>query len=134
MNLKEYLQKNPKLDRFSFGDFIKNRRLELGYSVREISKELNVTPAYVSDIEKGNRHAPKTLLNEICEVLLINEEDKRDFIDLAYLTHETCAPDIIQYLISNREARSAVRYLADNNIKGEEFLNIIENYDKNLEI
>ena len=132
MNLKLYLENNPKLDRFSFGEFVRQRRIEVGYSVREFSKYINVTPSYVSDIEKGNRYAPKTLLNEIASILAIDEEDKNDFIDLAYLSCGTCSPDLIQYLIASKEARFAIRYLTENNITGKELLEIITNKDENF--
>ena len=127
MKLKEFLETNKQLNTRSFGEFMKQRRLEMGYSVRELAKLLNITPAYVSDIEKGNRHAPKTLLNEIISILKISEEDKNDFIDLAYLSHETCSPDLIQYLITNKLARAAIRTSIERNISGEELFSLIQN-------
>ena len=132
MDLKKFLETNKQLNIRSFGEFMRQRRLEIGYSVRELAALLKVTPAYVSDIEKGNRHAPKTLLNEIIKILEISKEDEKDFIDLAYLSHETCAPDLILYLLATKEARQAVRYLIENNISGEEFLEMVESYNKNL--
>ncbi len=109
MDLKNYLLINSKLDKFSFGDFIRQRREELGLTIRTIVKQLEISPAYWCDIEKGSRLAPCKLLNEMVKILKIDESDRNDFIDLAYLSHETCAPDLIEYLIANKSARIALR-------------------------
>ena len=64
MTLKEFLFTNTEIDRFSFGKFVRQRREELGMSVRTLASELELTPAYISDIEKGNRSAPKSLFGK----------------------------------------------------------------------
>lgn len=133
MELKDFLEINKQLNTRSFGEFIRQRRIELGYSARKIADFLEVTPSYVADIEKGNRHAPLTLLKKLATALLIEEELMSDFIDLAYLSHETCSPDLIQYLIASKEARSALRHIIENNVSGREFLEVVTNNVKNIE-
>lgn len=39
----------------SLGRAIRTRRLELGIGLRELAARISVTPAYLSDIEKGSR-------------------------------------------------------------------------------
>lgn len=43
---------------------------EKDYSVRTFAKMHGCLPAYLSDIEKGNRYAPNNYLDKIFEVLL----------------------------------------------------------------
>ena len=77
MTLKEFLFTNSEIDRFSFGQFVRQRREELGMSVRNLAGELELTPAYISDIEKGNRSAPKSKFDELRNLLDIPEEDAK---------------------------------------------------------
>ena len=135
MELKEFLEIHKELNTRSFGEFMRQRRLELGYSAEKVAKLLQVSSGYVRDIEKGNRHAPTAFLNEIISILNISEEDKNDFIDLAYLSHETCSPCLIQYLTASKEAKSArlaVHQVIKNNISGDELLELVTNYVENI--
>lgn len=109
MKLQEFLQENTNLNKYSFGEFIKQRRLELKLKRVTVAQMLNVTPGYIADIEKGNRHAPLSFLKQLEELLQIEADSIIDFEDLAYQSHETCSPDLIQYLIANKEARNALR-------------------------
>ena len=43
MNLSEYLQQNKEETPSSFGRFIRQRRQELGYTVRGFARELGIT-------------------------------------------------------------------------------------------
>ena len=61
MNLKDFIADNKAFDERTFGKFVRQRREELGKTVRGFAAELNITPAYLSDIEKGNRAAPNTV-------------------------------------------------------------------------
>ena len=119
MNLNKFLQENTNLNKYSFGEFVKQRRLELNLKIVTVAKTLNVTPAYISDIEKGSRHAPLSFLKELAELLQIDTNSIVDFEDLAYLSHETCSPDLIQYLTANKQARNALR----NEIYGKNLIN-----------
>ena len=132
MDLKQYLEENQKLNRYSFGFFVKQRREELQINLTSMSRNLNVTSGYLRDIEKGCRHAPLKLLNQMMVILEIPEEEKWDFVDLAYQTREEPTPDLIEYLISSKQARVAIRKLIEKNISGDKLLEIVENDAKNL--
>ena len=132
MNLKQYLEENQKLNRYSFGFFVKQRRKELKIDLTSMSRNLNVTSCYLRDIEKGCRHAPLKLLNQMMAILEIAEEEKWDFVDLAYQTREEPTPDLVEYLISNKQARVAIRKIIERNISGDKLLELVENNIKNL--
>lgn len=42
----------------AFGKFIEERRKALGLTLRGFASELDIAPAYMSDIEKGRRYPP----------------------------------------------------------------------------
>lgn len=53
--------------------YLKDKRLELGYSVELTSRKLNISRFYYYQIENGNRGTKLTvdLMNNLCEVLEI---------------------------------------------------------------
>lgn len=89
MNLKEIMM-SADVDKNTFGAFVRECREERGYSVRSFAKLLGCSAAYLSDIEKGNRYAPKKYLDKIFEALGLPEEDRQDFEDLAVLPEDFC--------------------------------------------
>lgn len=126
MTLKDFLLTNSKIDRFSFGIFVRQRREELGMSVRTLAGELELTPAYISDIEKGNRSAPKSKFDELRILLAIPDSDATDFADLASATRGNQYEDINPYLGKQPLARVALRKARDYNISDEQWQSFIE--------
>ena len=114
-------------NRLPFGEFVKQRREELKMTMRDFAEKVDISPAYLCDIEKGNRSAPTLRLKEMIEVLKINEDEVVDFKDLAYKSKNALVPELIHYLINSKEARKAMRVLIDKEVNGEQFLEIVEN-------
>ena len=129
MDLKEYLQQNTAEDKLSFGRFVRQRREELGLTVRGFAQDLGITAAYLSDIEKGNRYAPKAFLEKLRTGLKVPSEDMRDFEDLASATRGFQYEDINPYLGKQPLARVALRKARDLNISPEEWQAFIDRMD-----
>ncbi len=130
MDIKLFLSENPNLYERSFGQFIRQRREELGKTVRGFAAELDITPAYLSDIEKGNRYAPKNYLDKLKEVLKISEDDEQEFEDLASVSRGSSFEDINCYLGKTRMARVALRRARDSQISDDEWEKFINDIDK----
>lgn len=129
MNLREYIENNPVQDGRTFGQFLRQRREELGLTVRGFAKDIEMMPSYLSDVEKGNRHAPSKCLEKIRVLLGVPEEEKQLFEDLAAATRGNGCPDINPYLDKKEIARVALRKARDRDIsdeKWEEILKIID--------
>lgn len=110
-----------------FGEYVKNRRLSLNLGLRELALKLEISPAYLCDVENGYRYAPVKVLNQMKKYLKITSEEEKEFDDLAYLTYNTCAPDLIAYLIANKNARKAIRLAVEKEISGEQLLELVGN-------
>lgn len=108
-----------------FGDYIKARREELGKSIRGLALELQMTPAYLSDIEKGNRYAPKKYLERMIQVLCIPNDEVYYFYDLAGKSRNNIHSDLIEYLGKTEIARIALRKARDLNISNTQWQNFI---------
>ena len=98
-----------------FGKFIEQRRKSLGSTLRGLAAELGIAPAFMSDIEKGNRYPPnKDKLYHMATVLKLSEEETSTMFDLAAGEREnTISPDLPEYIMSNDKVRAALRLARD---------------------
>ena len=112
----------------TFGTFIKEKRLEKGINLRKLAELLVLAPAYISDIENGNRNSPSPdKMEKLVEVLGLNEDEKNEMYDLAAKDRDnTVAPDISEYVKSNNAVRVALRKARNLNLGEQEWLKIIE--------
>ena len=112
----------------TFGTFIKEKRLEKGINLRKLAELLVLAPAYISDIENGNRNSPSPdKMEKLVEVLGLNEDERNEMYDLAAKDRDnTVAPDISQYVKSNDLVRVALRKARNLNLGEQEWLKIIE--------
>ncbi len=116
----------------TFGDFVRKKRLKAGINLRALAKELGIVPAYMSDIEKNHRYPPdKEKIYKIAEVLKLSEDEKNQMFDLAGEARVgTIAPDISDYVMSQKAARVALRKARDLNLGEKEWVQILKNIEK----
>ena len=99
-----------------FGKFIEKKRKAKNYSLRGFAADLGIAPAYMSDIEKGHRYPPdKEKLEKMSELLNLSKEDEEKMFDLAGKEKEnSISPDLPEYIMSTKKARTALRIARDN--------------------
>ena len=113
---------NDKIsNRDKFGTYVRNRRTELGISLRDMAEKLEITPAYLSDIERGNRKAPIDHLEKLAVLLGVEESEMEFFVDLSGCTHSNW-PELNEYLAENKSARDFMRLAKNMGLSGEEVL------------
>jgi len=116
---------------YPFGEYVKERREALGKSIRGLAAELDMTPAYLSDIEKGNRYAPEKYLAQMVEALKIAGEDEYYFYDLAGKSRNDNFPDLAPYIGEKPIARVALRKARDLRISDSQWQEFIDNMNGN---
>lgn len=52
--------------RMHLGRVLHKRRIEAGLTLRRLALKANVSPGYISQLERGRKEASSALLNEIC--------------------------------------------------------------------
>lgn len=129
MDLKDILASKDTNER-TFGQFVRACREEKGLSVRGLAGLLGCSAAYLSDIEKGNRYAPKKYLDEIFKVLELPEEDKQNFLDLASTSRGFVFEDINSYFGQQPLARVAMRKAMETNLSDDGWLDFIDSMVK----
>lgn len=114
-------------DKLSFGAFVRAKREALGKSLRSVAADIDMAPAYLSDVEKGNRWPPVKYLETLAEVLGITKEDELSlFYDLAGEIREGSYPDLTDYIGKTDIARVALRKARDHNISEEKWQQFID--------
>ena len=59
---------------YSFGSFIKEKRLKIGISLRKFSEQVGISPVYLSNLENDRMPAPKDeVVSTIAKLLLLDE-------------------------------------------------------------
>ena len=99
-----------------FGKFIEQKRKESNLTLRGLAAELEIAPAYMSDIEKGHRYPPdKEKLELMADILKLSEDDKNHMFDLATGEKDnSVSPDLPEYIMGTKKARVALRMARDN--------------------
>jgi len=115
----------------AFGSYIRNRREALGLSLRSVALKIGMAPAYLSDVERGNRYAPDKFLSALEQVLEISAEEKDVFYDLAGKCRNDGYPDLREYIDSTDIARVALRKARDYKISDRQWQDFIDSMVKN---
>jgi transcriptional regulator with XRE-family HTH domain len=111
-----------------FGKFIETKRKEQNITLRGLAAQLGITPAYMSDIEKGHRYPPdRDKLYALAELLSLSKENTYLMFDLAAGEKENAVSlDLCEYIMSTEKARVALRLARENNITDATWSKIIE--------
>lgn len=110
----------------TFGQYIKEKRESLGKSLRSVAADIGMAPAYLSDVEKGNRWPPVKYLKKMIEVLHIPQSELNTFYDLAGDIREGSYPDLTDYIGKTDIVRVALRTARDHNISDEQWQAFID--------
>jgi len=116
------------MENLTFGETLKKLRESHGYSYRVFGSMVELTGAYIRDIEIGNKNPPENHLTKIADVLKLSGETRDNFFDLAAETFKR-VPDLSEYVYTNNVAKVALRKARDKGISDEiwqDFINLIE--------
>lgn len=76
----------------TFGESIRQRRKQLGLTIRELAKSIGMSPMYLCEVERGNRSAPSgtysgiDYMSALAEELELTESQKSVFQAMAVIT------------------------------------------------
>ncbi len=111
----------------NFGDFIAKKREEKQITLREMAKRLDISPPYLSDVEKDRRN-PFELekLEQLSRILNLSEEEETIMFNLAGKKRDEVAPDLPDYIKGRDYVSSALRTARDLDAGEEEWLEFVE--------
>lgn len=102
---------------FEFGKYLRSVRQAKGISIRQLAKEVDKTPTYLSDIENGHNKPPeKELLETIIQKLNLDDSPKvkATLFDLAAKERNDIPADVKDYIMSNQTLLEIIRIAKDN--------------------
>lgn len=111
-----------KDEKCNFGESLRKIRTEQKIKIRKVAKDVELTPAYISDIERGNNKPPKQeLIDGIANALNIQETVVRYYLyDLAAKERGVVSSDMVNYIMEHSNLRLVIREAQRKN-SGEEF-------------
>lgn len=103
-------------DSITFGEYIRQKRLEKNISLRKMAQIMEYSPTYWSDIENGRRNPPNfDKLQQLCEEFTLSVEEKDLLFDLAGDFVQVPPPDLTDYLL-DPNVRRALRTAKKHNV------------------
>lgn len=111
----------------NFGEFLQKKREEAQITLRGMATKLDVSPSYLSDIEKGRRNPPEMdKLDLIANILHLSDDDKTVMLDLAGKMRNTVAPDLPEYIMERDYVSAALRTARDLDASEADWLRFVE--------
>ena len=121
----------------TFGEYLKQKRLDKEITLRGFAKLVDISPVYLCDLEKGRKAAPSMeVMQKMVSKLALNKEESERFYDLAALEQTAKNPipkDLNAFLKDNRVIVSALRTAKDLDATDEEWQDLIDKLRKSRE-
>lgn len=104
----------------TFGEHIRALREQRDISVRELAKAVDVSAAFLSDVELGRRHPSEDVLERMAKALKTTAEDLKK--------HDARAPvqELRRIVASNPAMGFALRRVVDDEISPDELLEMLK--------
>ena len=121
----------------TFGEYLKQKRLDKEITLRGFGKLVDISPVYLCDLEKGRKAAPSMeVMQKMVSKLALNKEESERFYDLAALEQTAKNPipkDLNAFLKDNHVIVSALRTAKDLDATDEEWQDFIDKLRKSRE-
>jgi len=91
----------------SFGEYLRNRREQLGLPLRKVAAHLDIDPSTLGKIERNERTANKEMIEKIAEIFSVNSKS----LLVSYLS------DKVAYEIMEEDCTKDILKVAEEKIK-----------------
>jgi len=119
----------------TFGSFIARKREERDYTLRGFARMLDISPVYLSNLEKDRRRDPADeIVEKIASLLLMSRDEKTEMLDLLAKAKKkpAVASDLPEYINERDIVRVALRTAKDADATDEEWQEFIERLEKRI--
>lgn len=101
----------------NFGSYLNMLRKSKGLRQEDLASMIGVSAVYVCDIEKGRRNPPDIgKLRVWSQKMELTQCEAAYLYDLAGEVRGSIAPDILEYLNANPDAKRAIRRIIENRV------------------
>jgi transcriptional regulator with XRE-family HTH domain len=113
-------------DNRTIGDVIHDARAKLKLSLRDVTKKLDITPSYLSDIENNRRVPSEEVLRKLADLLRL------DYDDLMARAGRF-GNDAVRYMMRTPAVGVLFRRLAEGQASGETVEKILKYADRAID-
>ncbi len=116
----------------SFGSFVKSKRLDKGYSIGKMARELGMPRQTYSDVETGRRSLlgkKQRFYDELINVLELSEAEIKEmytWADKDCFKRKKIAPDLVEYAVENPIINEILRAAKDSKVSLAKLQNILK--------
>ena len=117
---------------YTFGSFVRQRRMALGLSLRSLAAQTGLSPVYMSNIETDRRAAPgRSSLERLAQELRLTGWELEQFYDLAAKSKANgISADLPGYIMEKDIVRAALRTAREVDATDEEWQEFIDRITK----
>lgn len=111
------------MNKSTFGSYVREKRLERGFTMRSICEKMGYSLPYMSDIENDRRNPlDKDRLEQLMEILSLSVSERQELYDLVGRARDTVSPDLTDYIMEEEAVRMALRTARDAGAAPDEWL------------
>lgn len=116
----------------TFGEFVRQKRMERGITLRGLAARLGLSPVYMSNIETSRRPAPALeYLDKLAVELNLSKGDRTLLLDLAARPEtQRVSADLPNYIMERDIVRAALRTAKEVDATDEEWQEFIDRITK----
>ena len=97
----------------TFGNLLQKLCYQKGVTMREASKNLNISASYICDMQKGNRRPPQDeILYRVFKYFDIDEFQQLELLDLIYLEKQELTKENAKFLTKNKNAAKLIKQIS----------------------
>jgi transcriptional regulator with XRE-family HTH domain len=120
----------------NWGEFVRAKRLEAGYGLRQFAGLVGLQPSNYNHMEKGRMSPPqdKDRLDQIAEVLGVEpgSDDYHALMDLAVAGKDRLPADVAQYAKDNEMVPVLLRTIENRKPTKKEFAELVRRLNEDL--
>jgi transcriptional regulator with XRE-family HTH domain len=113
----------------TLGEFIRTKRDESDISLRELARQLDITPPFLSDIELGKRYPSEPVMQKLANFFKVSLDELKQY------DHREAISDLKRLLESNTSLnlafRTAIEEVKDGKISPEQLAERLAQRGKN---
>ncbi|MDR3331684.1 MAG: helix-turn-helix domain-containing protein [Synergistaceae bacterium] len=104
----------------NFGEALRDLRIAQNFGLREMAAKVDISPAYLSRIERGKERPPRPeIIKKFAKILAADP-------DVLFRLSSSTDPEVVDFLHEQPEAMNLVRFIKRAEFSSEELENLLK--------
>lgn len=126
---------NEEHGKLMFGTALNQIRMSRNLSLRKFASIIEFTPAYISDLEKGNRLPTLEVLSRVSQKIILSEEEKELLNEGYRFAHPSIfIPIDVMYYILENDLVDSIKKLEKLDKKGTKIKKLVSILNSDLKL